>query len=96
MSTEPSGTPAGVVVTLPADAQQVDETGYVWTFLDESPSPDRVWPGALVVAGDSEDPFIARVVDIVDRPGGRKVHLEVVGFPEQVIDELRHCGLVHD
>lgn len=88
--------PEPVVVTLPADQQQVDETGYVWTFLDESPVPDRVYPGALVVAGDAEDPFIARVVDIVDRPSGKKVHLEPIGAIEQVIDELRHSRVLKD
>lgn len=85
-----------VVVTLPADQQQVDGTGYVWTFLDESPAPDRVYPGALVVAGDAEDPFLARVVDVIDRPSGRKVHLEPIAEPDDVIDELRHAGLLPD
>lgn len=85
-----------VVVTLPADAQQVDETDYVWTFLHESEAPERVWPGALIVAGDPDEPFIARVIDLVDKPVGTIVHLEVVGVPDQLIDELRHAGYLPD
>lgn len=57
-----------VIVTLPADQQQIDETGFVLSFLHESPEPDRVWEGALIVAGDEDSAFIARVVDIIDRP----------------------------
>lgn len=83
-----------ITVTLPADAQQIDETGYVWTFLDEAAEPERVWPNALIVAGDPADPFLARVVDIVERASGRIVHLDIVGVPEQAIDELRHAHLL--
>lgn len=54
-----------------------------------------MWPGALIVAGDPKEPFLARVVDIVDGPRGRSiVHLDVVGIPEQAIDELRHARLL--
>lgn len=67
-------------VTLPADVAQVDETGYVWTFLDRATEPARVVPGVLVMAGDEEEPFTAGVVDVVIGPGGRRiVHLDVVG-----------------
>jgi hypothetical protein len=84
-----------VVVTLPADVQQIDQTGYVWAFLDEAGEPGRVQPGAVIVAGDPAEPFLARVVDIVDGPGGRSVvHLDVVGVPGQVVDELRHAHLL--
>lgn len=31
-----------VIVTLPADVQMIDETGYVWTFLHEASEPDYV------------------------------------------------------
>ena len=66
-------------VTLPADVQQVDATGFVWTFLDLAEEPARVRPAALIVAG----------------PGGRSiVHLDVVGVPDQAIDELRHARLL--
>ncbi|MFT7473979.1 MAG: hypothetical protein ACI81L_000895 [Verrucomicrobiales bacterium] len=84
-----------VSVTLPADVNQVDETGYVWAFLNDSAQPDRVSPGSIIVAGDSEEPFLARVIDVVDGPGGDSiVHLDVLGAPDQTIDELRHAGLL--
>ena len=84
-----------VRLTLPADVAQVDQTGFVWTFLDRAAEPERVTPGNLIVAGDEEEPVLARVVDVVDGPGGRQiVHIEVVGVPEQAIDELRHSRLL--
>jgi len=84
-----------VVVTLPADVNMVDETGWVWSFLHEASDPDRVYPGALIVAGDPIEPFLARVVDIVDGPRDTKVvHLEVLGVPEVVVDEFRHARLL--
>ena len=84
-----------VRITLPADVTQIDQTGYVWTFLDRAAEPERVVPGLLIVAGDAEEPFLARVVDIIDRPDGRQiVHIDVVGVPEQAIEELRHSRLL--
>ncbi len=84
-----------VAVTLPADVHQIDETGFVWAFLDTAADPTRVRPGALIVAGDPVEPFLARVVDIIDGPGGASiVHLDVVGVPDDAIDELRHARLL--
>jgi len=84
-----------IAITLPADAQQIDQTGYVWAFLDAAPEPDRVTAGTLIVAGDTEEPFLARVVDIVDGPAGRSiVHLDIVGAPDQAIAELRHAHMI--
>jgi hypothetical protein len=84
-----------IAVTLPADVNQVDETGYVWAFLSEAAEPARVRPGAIIVAGDSVEPFLARVVDVVDGPSGDSiVHLDVLAVPDQTIDELRHSGLL--
>ena len=70
-----------VLVTLPADGNAIDETGYIWTFLEEAPDPERIHPGAVIVAGDADAPFMARVVDLVDKPAGTIVHLEIVGVP---------------
>ena len=71
-----------VQAVIPADVQQVDESGFVWTLLVEAPEPDRVVPGEVLVAGDVEEPFLARVVDIVERSGHQVVHLDVVGLPD--------------
>jgi hypothetical protein len=86
---------ANVAVTLPADVNQIDDTGYVWAFLSDSAEPTRVLPGAIIVSGDPVEPFLARVVDVVDGPGGDSiVHLDVLGVPDETIDELRHAGLL--
>lgn len=84
-----------ITVTLPADVNQVDDTGYVWAFLSDAAEPARVRPGAIIVAGDPVEPFLARVVDVVDGPGDDSiVHLDVLGVPDQTIEELRHAGLL--
>ena len=87
--------PGEITVTLLADVNQVDDTGYVWAFLSDAAEPGRVRPGAIIVAGDAVEPFLARVVDIVDGPGDDSiVHLDVLGVPDQAIEELRHAGLL--
>ena len=84
-----------VNVTLPADVNQVDDTGWVWAFLSDAAEPERIRPGAIIVAGDAVEPFLARVIDLIDGPGDDKiVHLDVIGVPDQTIDELRHAGLL--
>jgi hypothetical protein len=84
-----------VRISLPADVNEIDDTGYVWAFVDTATEPARVEPGAIIVAGDDHEPFLARVVDVVDGPGGRSiVYLDVVGIPSEVIDELRHSRLI--
>lgn len=84
-----------VLVSLPADVNQVDDTGYVWAFLDTAKEPERVHAGAVIVAGDESEPFLARVVDQVPGPGGRSiVHLDVLGVPEEIADELRHARVI--
>lgn len=88
-------TDPNVDVTLVADMNQIDDTGYVWAFLGDAAEPERVRPGALIVAGDPVEPFLARVVDIVAGPNGESiVHLDAVGIPDQAIDELRHARLL--
>lgn len=84
-----------IAVTLPADVNQVDDTGFVWAFLSDAAEPERVAVGAIIVAGDPVEPFLARVVDIIDGPDGDQiVHLDVLGVPDQTIAELRHAGLI--
>ncbi len=85
----------GVLVSLPADVNQVDDSGYVWAFLDEAKEPDRIRTGAVIVAGDETEPFLARVVEQNDGPGGRQiVHLDVLGVPDEVVEELRHAKVI--
>ncbi len=82
-------------VTLPADVHQIDETGFVWTFLDEAEDPARVIVDDVIVAGDADEPFMARIVDISELSSGRRiVRLDVVGVPDQLVDELRHANVL--
>ena len=84
-----------VTVDLPADVQQYDETGYVWSLREEARDPVLVVEGAIVVAGDDEDPFLARVVDIVPAGQVTKVHLEVLpGDPRDYVAALRRSHLL--
>ena len=46
-------------IDIPCDVQQVDETGYVWTFLDEARDASRVKQDAILIAGDTDDPVFA-------------------------------------
>ena len=84
-----------VEIDIPCDVQQVDETGYVWVFLDEARDPARVIEGAIVISGDPVDPVLARVVSRTERAGGIKVHLEVLpGDPGDYADALRRAHLL--
>lgn len=67
-----------ISIDIPADLNGEDETGWVWTFLDEAADPDLIFPGAIVVAGDEHAPAVAEVVDIVAKPAGDVVHLRIL------------------
>lgn len=42
--------------------------------------------GAIVVSGDQNDPVLARVVSLTNRPGGVKVHLAILpGDPTKYV-----------
>ena len=84
-----------IEVDIPCDVQQEDETGYVWAFLHEARDPSRIAKGAIVVSGDEVDPVFARVVSLTARPGGTKVHLEILpGDPLEYADALRRAHLL--
>ncbi len=67
-----------VTVDITADLNGEDETGFVWTLLDEARDPSLIEPGAIVVAGDADAPAVTQVVDIVERAGLKVVHLRVL------------------
>jgi hypothetical protein len=67
-----------ITVDIVADLNTEDETGYVWTFLDEAHDPALITPGAVVVAGGEDTPAVAIVVDLVPHPNGTIVHLDVL------------------
>ena len=67
-----------VVVDIPCDVQQVDESGYPWAFLDEARDPSKIVPGAIVVSGDPDEPLMARVVDVSPIGAGVRVRLQIL------------------
>jgi hypothetical protein len=54
------------MIDLPLDLATMDDTGLPWSFLDESPHPERIVPGAYVVVGEGEATAVAKVVDVED------------------------------
>jgi hypothetical protein len=80
-------------VDIAADLNSEDETGLVWTFLDEAPDPLIIRPGEVVVAGSELAPAVCEVVDLVERPAGTVVHLRVLpGTIEQYRRLLDRVG----
>lgn len=67
-----------VTVDITADLNDEDETGFVWTFIDEARDLSVILPGAVVVAGDSDAPAVVEVVDIAAKPSGQVVHLRIL------------------
>jgi hypothetical protein len=65
-------------VDITADLNDEDDTGYVWTFLDEARDPNHIKPGALVVAGDEETAAVCQVIDLVPAGDGTIVHLRLL------------------
>jgi hypothetical protein len=65
-------------VDIDADLNNEDDTGYVWTFLDEARDSTRIVPGALVVAGDEDAAAVCQVVDLVPAGDGTIVHLRML------------------
>ena len=79
-----------IEVDIPCDPTQIDHTGMPWTFMDEAAHPDRVGQGAIVITGDAEDPVLARVASLTERPSGTKVHLEILpGDPRDHAEAVR-------
>ena len=69
---------AELEIDIPCDPTQIDHTGLPWAFLDESDHPERIVAGVIVITGDADDPVLARVVSLTERPSSTKVHLELL------------------
>ena len=65
-------------VDIRADLNDEDDTGFVWTFLDEAREPNHIVPGALLVAGDEDAAAICQVVDLALAGDGTIVHLRIL------------------
>jgi hypothetical protein len=80
-------------VDITADLNAEDQTGYVWTFLDEARDASVIVPGAVVLAGDTETAAVAVVIDLVDHPNGTVVHLDILpGTLEDYVALARRSG----
>lgn len=71
------------ILDIPCDPQQIDDSGYTWSFLDRASNPSVIVPGAIVVTGDTAEPIMARVVEIIATEEGSIVHLEVLPGPAE-------------
>jgi hypothetical protein len=47
-------TKATIQIDISCDVQQVDDTGFVWTFLDEAREQSLVRASAIVIADDEK------------------------------------------
>jgi hypothetical protein len=65
-------------VDITADLNDEDETGYVWTFLDEARDPGQIKPGAIIVAGDEDTAAVCEVIDLAPAGDGTSVHLRLL------------------
>ncbi len=83
-----------VELDIPCDVQGRDHDGHLWAFLDEANHPESITKGNLVVTGDDDDPVVARVLDVVDRPGGDKVIMELVGDASELLKALVRARVV--
>jgi hypothetical protein len=62
-------------IDIEIDWNEEDDTGLPWTLLRRAPAPEKIVPGARVVAGRPGSLALAEVVD-VDADG--VVHLRLV------------------
>jgi hypothetical protein len=62
-------------IDIEIDWNEEDDTGLPWTFVDRAPNPDRIVPGAIVLAGY---PRSLAVAEVVDRDEDGVVHLRML------------------
>lgn len=81
-----------VATDIPCDVQQIDGTGHIWTFLHEARDPAVIFAGAIVTTADVDEPVVAEVVDVVEEPAGKIVHLALLpGLFEDYEALVRRC-----
>lgn len=76
-------------VDIRADLHAEDETGFVWAFLGRAADPALIWPGNTVIAGDSSARVLAEVVDVVEGPSDKIVHLRLIDGSVTRFEERR-------
>lgn len=53
-------------IDVTVDLNTMDETGLPWAFIEDAPNPERLVPGAYVVAGSGRARAVALVVAVAD------------------------------
>lgn len=71
-------------IDLVADLNAQDDDGLGWSCLDDAKYPDRIRPGAMILAGNAHGSAVVRVV-AVDEDG--QVHFFILPGP---IEKNRH------
>lgn len=66
MRTEHASPGAGMDIDLNADLNAQDDDGLGWSTLADARNPDRVRPGAMLLAGNRHGRAVVRVVAIDD------------------------------
>ncbi len=67
-----------VVVDLEVDFHNIDETGYIWTWLTDARDAAVIQSGEIIVVGDEDALAMGRVVDLVEEANGTVVHVDVL------------------
>ena len=76
-----------VRVDLEVDFHNEDQTGYIWTWLDDASKASVIRPGAIVVVADGSDLAMGRIVDLVAHENGTIVHVDVLpGIVDDYLD----------
>ncbi len=65
-----------LAIDIDVDWNTMDDTGLPWTFVDAATDPNRIVPGAFVIAGRGNAIAVAEIVDVGD---DGVVHLRDVG-----------------
>jgi hypothetical protein len=63
------------VIDIDIDWNEEDDTGLPWTFADRAAFPERIVPGAFVIAGRGS---AVAVAEVIDRDDEGVVHLRPV------------------
>lgn len=63
---------------LEVDFANEDQTGLIWSWLDDARDAAVVLPGAVVILRDGEDFSMGQVVDLVTQDHGTLVHLRLL------------------
>lgn len=79
-------------VDIVTDLNSEDESGYVWSFLDEATDPRLVRSGAILLAGDGDAVAVVEVVGLTQEPSGDIVQMRILpGHVRDYADLVRRA-----